>query len=166
MPSMAKLISTRPVSPADVPQILRFVRLLAEYEHEPEAVLATEEHIRAALFGAPPVAEALIAAVDGVDAGFALFFVNFSTWTGLPGLYLEDLFVLPEYRKRGLGRALLVHLAGIARERGYGRFEWAVLDWNEPAISFYRSLGARAMSEWTTFRLEGEGIGRLADGGG
>src|SRR4051794_15284264 len=162
MPASAT-ISIQPATRADIPDILRFIRLLAEYEHEPESAVATPAHLEAALFSDRPVAEAVIATVDGVPAGVGLFFVNFSTWTGLPGLYLEDLFVLPKYRRLGVGRALLVHLARLARDRNYGRFEWAVLDWNQPAIDFYQSLGARPMSEWTTYRLTGGALANLAE---
>lgn len=152
----------RPATPADVPLILRFVRELAEFEREPDAVKATEPMLAAALFGADAVAEALIAEVSGAPAGFALFFRNFSTWTGLPGLYLEDLYVTPAARGAGVGTALLRHLAGIARDRGYGRFEWAVLDWNAPAIAFYRAMGAEPMEEWTVQRVSGDSLARLA----
>lgn len=152
----------RPATPADVPLILRFVRELAEFEREPDAVKATEPMLAAALFGADAVAEAVIAEVSGAPAGFALFFRNFSTWTGLPGLYLEDLYVTPAARGAGVGTALLRHLAGIARDRGYGRFEWAVLDWNAPAIAFYRAMGAEPMEEWTVQRVSGDALARLA----
>jgi len=156
-------VSIRAATEADVPLILDFVRALAEYEHETDAVVATEEDLRRWLFGEKPVAEVVFARVDGRDIGFALFFPNFSTWVGKPGLYLEDLFVLPDDRRQGIGRALLAHLARLAIERGYGRLEWSVLDWNEPAIGFYRRLGARAMDEWTAYRLEGDALRRLAE---
>lgn len=152
----------RPATPADVPLILRFVRELAEFEREPDAVKATEPMLAAALFGTDAVAEAVIAEVSGGPVGFALFFRNFSTWTGLPGLYLEDLYVTPAARGAGVGTALLRHLAGIARDRGYGRFEWAVLDWNAPAIAFYRAMGAEPMEEWTVQRVSGDALARLA----
>ncbi|WP_448662187.1 GNAT family N-acetyltransferase [Sphingomonas sp. CJ20] len=148
--------------PDDVEQILAFVRELAAFEREPDAVVATAPMLHAALFGEGAVAEAVIAEVDGAAAGFALFFRNFSTWTGLPGLYLEDLYVTPEARGRGVGKALLQHLAGIAVDRGYGRFEWSVLDWNTPAIEFYRAMGATAMEEWTVQRVSGDALVRLA----
>jgi ribosomal protein S18 acetylase RimI-like enzyme len=157
-------ISIRAATEADVPLILRFIRALAEYEREPDAVVATHDDLQRWLFGEKPAAEVVFAQVDDREAGFALFFPNFSTWLGRPGLYLEDLFVLPEYRRRGIGRELLAHLARIAIERGYGRVEWAVLDWNEPAIGFYKRLGARAMDEWTTYRLDGEALLRLVSG--
>jgi GNAT superfamily N-acetyltransferase len=149
-------------TPADVPLILAMVRELADYERAPEQVVATEALLGEALFGARPTAEAVVARVAGEAVGFALFFHNFSTWLGRRGLYLEDLYVRPPARGRGVGRALLVHLATIARQRGCGRFEWSVLDWNEPAIRFYRALGAAAMDEWTVFRLDRDGIERLA----
>jgi GNAT superfamily N-acetyltransferase len=152
----------RPATPADVPLILRFVRELAEFEREPDAVLATEEMLQAALFGERPAAEAVIAEFDGAPAGFALFFQNFSTWTGRPGIYLEDLYVTPAARGSGVGTALLRHLAGIALDRGCGRFEWAVLDWNEPAIRFYRAMGAVGMDEWRVQRVAGDALVRLA----
>lgn len=155
----------RPATSADVSVILRFVRELAAYEREPDAVEATEPMLAEALFGAVPAAEAAIAEVDGEPAGFALFFHNFSTWTGRSGLYLEDLYVTPAARGRGVGRALLAHLAGIALDRGCARFEWSVLDWNEPAIGFYRAIGAVGMEEWTVQRLTGDALARLAGRG-
>jgi GNAT superfamily N-acetyltransferase len=157
-------VTIRPATEADVPLILRFIRALAEYEREPDAVVATEDSLRFWLFGDSPAAEVVFARVEGVEVGFALFFQTFSTWMGRPGLWLEDLFVLPERRRRGAGLALLRHLARMASERGYGRIEWSVLDWNEPSIAFYRGLGAKPMDEWTTFRLEGAAIDRLAGG--
>src|SRR5688572_1441474 len=144
-------IGIRPATPADVPLILRFVRELAEYEREPDAAVATEELMHAALFGDDHVAHGLVASVDGEPAGFAIYFFNFSTWLGRPGLYLEDLYVAPRARRAGVGRALLARLAQIAVEKNCGRMEWAVLDWNEPAIKFYRSLGALPQDEWTTY---------------
>jgi GNAT superfamily N-acetyltransferase len=136
-----------------VPAIRALIGELAAYERAPDAVEATEEGLRAALFAATPHVWCHVAAVDGEVVGFALWFLNFSTWQGRHGLYLEDLFVRPAYRGTGLGKALLTTLVGIARERGYGRVEWVVLDWNEPAHAFYRSLGAVPMDEWTTWRL-------------
>ena len=147
----------------DVPLILELVRALAAYEHLAHAVVATEQVLREELFGPRAVAEAVIAREGDEPVGFALFFHNLSTFLGRRGLYLEDLFVLPEHRGRGVGRLMLRHLAGLAVERRCGRLEWAVLDWNEPAIGFYRSLGARAMDDWTVYRLEGEALRRLAD---
>ncbi|HEU0072985.1 MAG TPA: GNAT family N-acetyltransferase [Dehalococcoidia bacterium] len=157
------VLSIDPAMPRDVPLIMQLIRELAEYEHEAESARATAGQIEAALFGERPVAEAVIARVDGEAAGWALWFQNFSTWTGKPGLWLEDLFVRRRYRRQGVGRALLVYLARLCVERDYGRFEWSVLDWNTPAIEFYDALGAEAMSEWTTRRLSGEALRRLAD---
>lgn len=158
-------IAIRAATPDDVPLILRLIRALAEYEREPQAVVATEDLLRRHLFGQGvgrgPVAECVIGEIDGKAEGFALFFHNFSTWVGRPGIYLEDLFVRPESRGSGLGKALLAHIARLAVERGCGRVEWAVLDWNEPAIGFYKKLGARAMDEWTVYRLMGEALQRL-----
>jgi len=147
----------------DVPIILELIRDLATYERAPDEVIATEEQLVDVLFGERPAAEVLLAFEGKSPVGFALFFHNFSTWLGRPGLYLEDLFVKPERRGKGYGRALLVELAKIAMERGCGRMEWAVLDWNEPAIKFYRTLGAKPMDEWTVFRLTRNGIARLAN---
>jgi len=155
--------SIRPAISADIPLILELIRDLATYERAPKDVTATEERLRQVLFGEKPSAEVLLAREGEEAVGFAVFFHNFSTWLGKPGLYLEDLFVRPEMRGRGYGRALLVELARIARNRGCGRMEWAVLDWNDPAIQFYRKLGAKPMDEWTVFRLKQEDISRLAD---
>lgn len=152
----------RPAQPDDVPTILRFIRDLAEYEKLAHEVVATEERIRTALFGPRRYAEVVFACEGAREVGFALFFHTFSTFLGQPGIYLEDLFVRPESRGHGVGRRLLSHLASLARERGCGRLEWAVLDWNEPAIGFYRKLGARPMEEWQVFRLTGEPLARLA----
>jgi GNAT superfamily N-acetyltransferase len=149
----------------DVPVILELIRDLATYERAPDEVTATEEQLIDVLFGKRPAAEVLLAFEGQSAVGFAVYFHNFSTWLGRPGLYLEDLFVKPEKRGKGYGRALLVELAKIARERGCGRMEWAVLDWNEPAIKFYRALGAKPMDEWTVFRLTGDEIAKLADSG-
>ena len=126
---------------------------------------ASHDDLARALFGTRPTAECVLAEQDGEAVGMALFFTNFSTWTGKPGLYLEDLFVMPPARGAGLGKALLVHLAGLAVARGYGRFEWSVLDWNTPAIGFYTALGAKPMSEWTVMRVEGEALAALAGSG-
>jgi GNAT superfamily N-acetyltransferase len=158
----AMTISIRPATEADIPLILDLIRELAEYEKAPEQAVATPESMRAALFGERPVAECVIGELDGTPQGFALFFTNFSTWLGKPGIYLEDLFVRPAARGRGLGKALLAHVAAIAVERGCGRFEWSVLDWNEPAIGFYKAMGAVPMSEWTVYRLSGEPLRQLA----
>jgi len=147
----------------DVPLILELIRDLATYERAPDEVIATEEQLVAVLFGEKPVAEVLLAFEGKSPVGFAVFFHNFSTWLGRPGLYLEDLFVKLEERGKGYGRALLVELAKIARDRGCGRMEWAVLNWNEPAIKFYRALGAEPLNEWTVFRLTRDEIARLAE---
>jgi GNAT superfamily N-acetyltransferase len=155
----------RPAHVEDVPIILELIRDLATYERAPNEVAATEEQLVDVLFGEWPAAEVLLAFEGQSPVGFAVFFHNFSTWLGRPGLYLEDLFVKPENRGKGYGRALLIELAKIARDRGCGRMEWAVLDWNEPAIKFYHALGAKPMDEWTVFRLTREGIARLANSG-
>jgi GNAT superfamily N-acetyltransferase len=155
-------IDITPATIADVPLVLRFIKALAEYERMTDQVVATEESLRESLFGAHPSAEAAIARANGDPAGFAVWFYNYSTFLSRPGLYLEDLFVLPECRGRGVGRALLQHLARVAVSRGCGRMEWAVLDWNDLAIRFYRSLGAQPMSEWTVYRLTGDSLKRLA----
>ena len=146
----------------DVPLMLDLIRELAEYENEPQSAQATPRQLHDALFGVRPAAEAAIARIDGEGVGWALWFQNFSTWTGKPGLWLEDLYVRPEHRKRGVGKAMLIYLARLCVERDYGRFEWSVLDWNAPSIAFYESLGARSMSEWTNYRLTGEELLELA----
>src|SRR6516162_9086779 len=153
----------RPARVNDMPIILQLIRDLATYERAPDEVVANEEQLIGVLFGERPVAEVLLAFEEESPVGFAVYFYNFSTWLGRPGLYLEDLFVRPENRGKGYGRALLVELAKIARDRGCGRMEWAVLDWNESAINFYRKLGAQPMYEWTVFRLTPDDITRLAD---
>ena len=155
-------MTIRPAVPADVVVIRQLIVDLAVYEREPDAVKASEADLHAALFGARPIAEAVLAEHDGGAVGLAVFFTSFSTWEGKGGLYLEDLFVRPEARGLGVGKALLVHLAGIAVARGYARFEWQVLDWNAPAIGFYRALGATAKDEWTGMRVEGEALMALA----
>ena len=155
-------MNIREATEADVPLILSFIKALAEYERLADKVVATEDMIRRTLFSNPRYAEVIIAESDGEPAGFALFFHNYSTFLAQPGIYLEDLFVKPEYRGRGYGKALLARLAQIARERKCGRVDWAVLDWNEPSILFYESLGARKMDEWHTFRLTGPALDRLA----
>ncbi|HVF06054.1 MAG TPA: GNAT family N-acetyltransferase [Frankiaceae bacterium] len=154
----------RPAAPADVPAVLGLIRELATYEREPDAVVATADGLRSALFGPSPTVYCHVAEADGEVVGFALWFRNFSTWLGRPGIYLEDLYVRPAYRGRGLGKALLATLASIATERGYGRVEWSVLDWNSPAHDFYRSIGARPMDEWTVWRLSGDTLTALATG--
>jgi GNAT superfamily N-acetyltransferase len=156
-------IAIRAATVDDVPVILELIRALATYERAPNDVTATEKGLTEVLFGEKPAAEVLLAFENETAVGFAVFFHNFSTWLGRPGLYLEDLFVRTEDRGKGYGRALLIQLANIARDRGCGRMEWAVLDWNEPAIEFYRKLGAKPMDEWTVFRLTRDGIAELAD---
>ncbi|PNS08923.1 GNAT family N-acetyltransferase [Solilutibacter silvestris] len=159
---MPARIAIRPAVAADVPLILDLIRALGEYEWLAHEVVATEAGLHAQLFGKKPAAEVLIGEVDGQPAGFALFFHNFSTFLGQPGLYLEDLFVRPEHRGSGLGKALMAELARIAIERDCGRFEWSVLDWNQPAIDFYRTLGAVGMDEWTVQRVSGAALRKLA----
>ncbi len=160
--------SIRPATPDDVTLILSFICALAEYEKLTHQVEATEERLHATLFGAKPVAECLLAYVDEneapvpVPAGFAIYFTNYSTFLAKPGLYLEDLFVKPEFRGRGVGKALLLHCAKLANARDCGRMEWTVLDWNQPAIDFYESLGARRMREWQICRLTGESLAQYA----
>lgn len=154
-------IEIRPATVLDVPLLLTLIRQLAEYEHLANEVVATEDSLRAALFGPRPAAEALIGSLDGHPAGFALFFQNFSTFLGRPGLYLEDVFVQPAFRGRGLGQALLRHVALEAVRRNCGRFEWAVLDWNEAAIGFYQKLGAQRLDDWRIFRITGDALRRL-----
>jgi GNAT superfamily N-acetyltransferase len=150
----------------DVPVLVSFIRQLAEYERLSDQCIVTQEVLRESLFGRRRVAEAVIGYFQDRPVGFALFFHNFSTFLGRPGLYLEDLFVTPEMRGRGFGKALLVHLARLARDRGCGRFEWSVLDWNEPSIQFYKNLGAVPMDDWTIYRVSGEALARLADEAG
>ena len=157
-------LEIHPAREADVPLILALINELAAYEKLQHQVVADEATLRAALFGGKPGAEASIARIADEPAGFALYFHNFSTFLGKPGLYLEDLFVRPRFRGRGVGKALLMHLAGVAVERGCGRFEWAVLDWNRPARDFYESLGAQANPDWINYRLSGEALARLARG--
>lgn len=152
----------RPAVRADVPEILRLIRALAEYEKLAGGVVATEAALADTLFGPRPAAEVLIAEDSGRAIGFALFFQNYSTFLARPGIYLEDLFVEPASRGHGVGKALLKAVAKLAVERKCGRFEWAVLDWNEPAIGFYRSLGAKPMDDWTVMRVTGEALRKLA----
>jgi GNAT superfamily N-acetyltransferase len=155
----------RPIAPGDVPAVVRLVHDLAEYERAAHECHLTEDALHTALFGEHPALFGHVAvdADDGV-AGFALWFLNFSTWNGVHGIYLEDLYVRPEHRGGGLGRALLATLAQVCAGRGYSRLEWSVLDWNSPAIGFYKSLGALPMDEWTVFRLTGEPLRALAQG--
>ena len=155
-------VKIRSAAATDTPLILGLIRELAEYEKLAHEVVASEADIRESLFGARPAAECLIAEFEGKPAGFAIFFHNFSTFLGKPGLYLEDLYVKPQLRGKGLGRHLLAHLAALTLSRGCGRFEWAVLDWNEPAIRFYKNLGARMMDNWKINRLAGEPLKALA----
>ncbi len=147
---------------SDVPQILAFIRALAEYEREPDAVLATEEDLRRDGFGPNPFYLCLIAEQDGVPAGFALYFFNYSTWLGRPGLYLEDLFVLPDFRGRGVGKALLQRVAAIAVEKKCPRLQWEVLDWNTPAVEFYAAMGAEFLDTWRNVRVSGDALRKLA----
>ena len=158
-------ISIRPATREDAGLILRFIRALAVYEREPDAVEATEETLIEHGFGPRPYFECMIAECDGALAGFAFYFFDYSTWLGKPGLYLEDIFVDPEFRGRGIGRALLERLAQIALERGCARMKWEVLDWNEPAIEFYRAMGAEFLDEWRNVRLSGDALKRLAGRG-
>jgi GNAT superfamily N-acetyltransferase len=152
----------RPATPDDVALVLDLIRQLAAYERSLHLVENTEDLLRDVLFGPRAAAECVIADMDGAAVGFALYFQNYSTFKGRPGLYLEDLFVVPEARGRGVGEALLRHLAGVAVARNYGRMEWAVLDWNAPAIAFYKRLGAVAMDEWSVFRVTGEALSALS----
>lgn len=158
-------LRVRNASEEDVHLILDLIRELAEYEKLSHEVVATEDGLRRSLFGERPAAEVLIGEFEGRPAAFALFFHNFSTFLGKPGIYLEDLYVRPRFRGRGMGKAMLVRLAKLARERGCGRLEWSVLDWNEPSISFYESLGAVAMTDWTVYRVTGEALNSLASKG-
>ena len=158
----ARTISIRAADSSDCDLILSFIKALSVYEKLEHEVKATAATLRATLFGTTRCAEVVIAYLDGAPAGFALFFHNYSTFLAKPGLYLEDLFVDPAARGAGVGRALLVHLAKIATDRGCGRFEWSVLDWNTPAIKFYEALGARAMNDWTIFRVDGAALDALA----
>lgn len=158
-------LSIRSARAEDIPLIAQFIRDLAEYERLAHEVRFDEAVLQAKLFGPRPYAEVLIGEIDGEPQGFALFFHNFSTFEGKPGIYLEDLFVRPEARGSGLGKALLKRLAALAVERDCARLEWSVLDWNEPSIQFYLGLGAKAMDEWTIYRIDGGALGELAKGG-
>jgi GNAT superfamily N-acetyltransferase len=160
---MAAACEIRPAEPADIPAILGLVRGLARYEELLHECTATEERLRSGLFPAsgPPAAECVLAVEAGETAGFALFFTTFSTFLAKPGIWLEDLFVVPERRNRGIGRALLLHVARLANRRGCGRLEWSVLDWNSPAIGFYESIGAPPLEDWRICRLTGENLERL-----
>ncbi len=156
------MLKIRPATPQDVPLMLEFIRELAEYERSPESAVARPEDLLRDGFGPDPKFRCAIAEWNGEAAAFALFFNNYSTWQGRPGLYLEDLFVRPRFRGLGIGKAMLIHLAQIAVAENCGRFQWQVLDWNEPAIRFYESLGAARLTEWLTMRMEGEALRRLA----
>ena len=157
------MLTLRPAVPTDTALILEYIRELAEFEREPDAAVATEADITRCAFSEHPLVKVTMAEWDGRPAGFALWFLNFSTWEGKPGIYLEDLFVRPAFRRNGIGKALLKHLAGIAAEEGWTRFVWQVLDWNIPAIEFYEAHGARVMRSWITCRVEGDAIKRLAE---
>ena len=148
---------------SEAPIILQLIKELAEYEKAPDEVVATEAELIATIFAANPSVFCEFVEVDGEIAGMAIWFLNYSTWQGRHGIYLEDLYIRSEFRGRGYGKALLKHLAEICNERGYGRFQWWVLDWNSPAIEFYRSLGAEAMSEWTVYRVSGEPLRKLGN---
>jgi GNAT superfamily N-acetyltransferase len=156
------MLNIRPATLEDIPLLLQLIRDLAEYEREPQAAVATAEDLRRDGWGPEPKFRCVIADWDGQSAGFALFFYNYSTWQGRPGLYLEDLFVRPQFRGLGIGKALLVHVAQIAVRENCGRYQWQVLDWNTPSIEFYKSLGAKMMSEWLTMRVEGKALEKLA----
>ena len=157
------MIAIRPATPADIPAILALIRELAEYEREPQAAVATAADLLRDGFGHTPRFHCLIADIDNMAAGFALYFYSYSTWRGHAGIYLEDLFVRPAFRGQGIGKALLASVAAIAVAEGCPRLEWAVLNWNTPAIDFYRSVGALPQSEWTTMRLSGAALARLAE---
>lgn len=159
------LLTVRPATVDDVPLVLSLIRGLAEYEKLAGELVATEELLLEHLFGLRPSAEVLVGFCDGQPAGYALFFPTFSTFLGRPGIYLEDVFVLPEFRGMGLGKKLLIEVARIARSRNCGRLEWSVLDWNEPSIGFYKRLGAEPLGEWTMYRVTGDTLDRLAEGG-
>ena len=158
------MLKLRPATPEDAPLILQFIRELAEYERDPKAAVATEADILRHAFSEYPLIHVVLAEWEGRPAGFALYFFNFSTWQGKPGLYLEDLFVRPALRGFGIGKALLKHLARIAVDRGCTRYVWQVLDWNEPSIKFYEAMGARQMKNWITCRVDGEALARMAEG--
>lgn len=156
------MLVIRAAQPEDVKTIRKLIQGLAEYEHEPQAAEATEDDLLRDGFGAEPKFRCLIAEWEGAPVGFALYFYNYSTWKGRPGIYLEDLFVWPEYRGKGIGKALLLHLARIAAAENCGRYEWQVLDWNTPAIEFYEALGAKQMKQWLPMRVEGDALLELA----
>ena len=160
------MLKIRRATPDDIPLILEFIRELAEYERAPQEALATREDLRLDGFSGDPRFYVEIAEWGGQPAGFALWFFNYSTWQGKPGLYLEDLFVRPRFRKNGIGKTLLTHLAKVAVEKGCGRYQWQVLDWNTPAIEFYESLGAKVLKDWLTMRVSGDALRNLAEWGG
>ncbi len=162
MTQPASRLTVRPATPDDVPDILAFILELAEYEKLTHEVTATESLLRATLFGERPFAETLIGCVDGAPAGFAVFLYNYSTFLALPGLYLEDLYVRPPFRKLGLGKALITEVARVAVARGCGRYEWSVLDWNAPSIRFYESLGAEMHADWRRMRISGPALEAMA----
>jgi GNAT superfamily N-acetyltransferase len=157
------MLNIRKATANDIPLILEFIRELAEYERAPEEAVATPEDLWRDGFSGEPRFYVEIAEWDGEPAGFALWFFNYSTWQGKPGLYLEDLFVRPRFRRKGIGRALLVHLARVAVKKGCGRYQWQVLDWNTPAVGFYESLGAKVMKEWLTMRVSGDALRKLGE---
>jgi diamine N-acetyltransferase len=158
------MLTLRPAAPTDTSLILQFIRELAEYEHEPDKVVATEADIARYVFGDHPLVRVTMAEWDGEPAGFALWFLNFSSWEGKPGIYLEDIFIRPAYRRNGIGKAMMKHLAAIAAREGWTRFVWQVLDWNTPAIEFYEAHGAKVLRSWLTCRVEGDDIARLGEG--
>ncbi len=158
------MLTIREATPADIPLILAYIAELADYERAPEKAVARAEDLQRYMFGPQPLIFCELARWDGEDAGFALYFFNFSTWEGKPGLYLEDLFVRPAFRKHGIGKALLKRLARIAVEHDCTRYVWQVLDWNTPSIDFYKAMGAKVMHDWLTCRVEGEALHRLAEG--
>jgi len=161
---MSSKFAIRSATPDDAGVILSFIRALADYENLSDQVTATEDRLRSSLFKKGATAEVLLAHEGKIPVAISIFFHNYSTFLGKPGLYLEDLFVKPEYRKRGYGKALLLHLARLANQRGCGRFEWSVLDWNTPSIGFYKALGARRMDGWTVFRLDGDALKSFGTG--
>jgi len=163
---MSSTFTIRAAERGDVPLLLEFIRELAEYERLSHEVTVTEETLERSMFGEPAYAEALLGYAGKTPVGFAIFFHNFSTFAGKPGIYLEDIYVKPDHRGNGYGRSMLIHLAQLAVDRDCGRFEWAVLDWNESAIRFYESLGARPMDDWIIYRLDGDALRALADEGG
>jgi GNAT superfamily N-acetyltransferase len=156
------MLELRPATPEDVPLILDYIKELADYERAPEKAVARPEDLQRHLFGDKPLAFAVMAEWDGLPAGWALWFYNFSTWEGKPGLYLEDLYVRPAFRGKGIGKALLRHLAGVAVEQGCTRYVWQVLDWNAPSIAFYQAMGAQILPEWLTCRVEGDALKAMA----